>query len=298
MDPASVHAVVLTHAHLDHTGYLPRLVAQGFRGRIFCTPGTADLVPPRPARCGAAAGRRRARGEPSRLLEARSRAAALHGGRRVPRAHAAAARRLRPPVPVASGIEVSFTPTGHLLGAAAVTMVLGGRTTSVFGGDLGRYDRPVLRDPEPVPAADVLLVESTYGDRLHEPDDQGARFGAIVRETVARGGKVVIPAFAIGRVEEVLYWLKRLEEAQRDPGGAGVRRQPDGGRGARLLRQARGRARRRHARRGQAAGKLRDAALPDGVVAAAVGGARRRRRRRRSSSRRAAWRPAAACCTT
>jgi metallo-beta-lactamase family protein len=87
----------------------------------------------------------------------------------------------------------------------------GGRTI-VFGGDLGRYDRPVLRDPEPVAAGDVLLVESTYGDRRHDPNDNGHRFGEIVRDTIARGGKVLVPAFAIGRVEEVLYWLKRLED--------------------------------------------------------------------------------------
>jgi metallo-beta-lactamase family protein len=98
-----------------------------------------------------------------------------------------------------------------------VTMVLEAGKRIVFGGDLGRYDRPVLRDPDPVGAADVLLVESTYGDRRHEPDDAGARFGTIVRETIARKGKVVIPAFAIGRVEEILYWLKQLEEAREIP---------------------------------------------------------------------------------
>jgi metallo-beta-lactamase family protein len=98
-----------------------------------------------------------------------------------------------------------------------VTMVLQGGRRIVFGGDLGRYDRPVLRDPDPVRAADILLVESTYGDRQHEPDDHGARFGAIVRETIARNGKVVIPAFAIGRVEELLYWLKHLEETHQIP---------------------------------------------------------------------------------
>jgi len=88
----------------------------------------------------------------------------------------------------------------------------------VFGGDLGRYDRPVLRDPEPITdEADLLLVESTYGDRRHDPNDNGRRFGQIVTDTIGRGGKVVIPAFAIGRVEEVLYWLKQLEDARAIP---------------------------------------------------------------------------------
>jgi metallo-beta-lactamase family protein len=89
--------------------------------------------------------------------------------------------------------------------------------TILFGGDLGRYGRPVLPDPMPVAEADVLLLESTYGDRLHEPDDNGDRLAAIVKDTAARGGKLIIPSFAIGRVEEVLYWLKRLEAENRIP---------------------------------------------------------------------------------
>jgi metallo-beta-lactamase family protein len=115
-------------------------------------------------------------------------------------------------VSVAPAVQVTFTPVGHLLGAAAARVELDGGRTIVFGGDLGRYDRPVLRDPSPIARADVLLIESTYGDRTHEPDDGGARLGDIVREMIGRGGKVIVPAFAIGRVEEILYWLRRLEE--------------------------------------------------------------------------------------
>jgi metallo-beta-lactamase family protein len=92
----------------------------------------------------------------------------------------------------------------------------GGRTI-LFGGDLGRYGRPVLPDPTPVERADVLLLESTYGDRQHVADDGGARLAEIVTDTAARGGKLIVPAFAIGRVEEVLYWLKQLEDARRIP---------------------------------------------------------------------------------
>jgi metallo-beta-lactamase family protein len=213
VDARTIHAVVLTHAHLDHSGYLPRLVAQGFRGRIFCTPGTADLC-------------RLVLPDAARLQEEDARQANRQGySKHVPAlplfTEADAFRaltQLQPvgfhrAVPAAPGVEVGFSPTGHLLGAAAATAVLADGRRVVFGGDLGRYERPVLRDPEPVASADVLLVESTYGDRRHEPDDHGADLGAIVRDTVARGGKIVIPAFAIGRVEEVLYWLKRLEEA-------------------------------------------------------------------------------------
>jgi metallo-beta-lactamase family protein len=89
--------------------------------------------------------------------------------------------------------------------------------TLLFGGDLGRYGRPVLPDPAPLPDADVLILESTYGDRVHEQDDRGTRLAAIVNEAVARGGKIVIPAFALGRVEELLYWISRLENERRVP---------------------------------------------------------------------------------
>jgi metallo-beta-lactamase family protein len=111
---------------------------------------------------------------------------------------------------------VEFINAGHLLGSAYARIRVGERTV-LFGGDLGRYGRPVLPDPSPVTEADVLLVESTYGDRLHEADDNGERLASIVRDSAQRGGKLIIPSFAIGRVEEVLYWLKRLEEEKRIP---------------------------------------------------------------------------------
>lgn len=216
IEPASIDAVVLTHAHLDHCGYLPRLVAGGFKGTIFCTPGTRELctlVLP----------------DSARLQEEDARHANRHGYSKHEPAlplytEADAARaldRLQPvgyerPVPIASSVEVDFINAGHLLGSAYARVRTGGRTI-LFGGDLGRYDRPVLPDPSPVAAADVLLLESTYGDRVHEPDDDGARLAAIVKETAARGGRLIVPSFAIGRAEEVLYWLHRLEEQQRIP---------------------------------------------------------------------------------
>jgi metallo-beta-lactamase family protein len=111
---------------------------------------------------------------------------------------------------------VEFINAGHLLGSSYARVRVGDKMI-LFGGDLGRYGRPVLPDPSPISEADYLLVESTYGDRLHEPDDDGERLAHIVNDTAARGGKVIIPSFAIGRVEEVLYWLKRLEDAKRIP---------------------------------------------------------------------------------
>jgi metallo-beta-lactamase family protein len=122
------------------------------------------------------------------------------------------------PIPVAPGMTVEFLDAGHLLGSAYARMHLesSGKTV-LFGGDLGRYDRPILPDPTPIEAADVVLMESTYGDRVHDPDDGGDKIAAVVNETIARGGKVVIPAFALGRVEELLYWIDRLEEERKIP---------------------------------------------------------------------------------
>lgn len=216
IQPSSLDAVVLTHVHLDHSGYLPRLVAQGFRGRIFCTPGTRDLctlVLPDSARI-----QEEDAANANRFHYTKHHPALpLYTSEDAERA----LTQLQPvgyerPVPVAPGIEVEFINAGHLLGSAYARVTVDDHVI-LFGGDLGRYDRPVLPDPKPVASADILLVESTYGDRLHEPDDDGARLAAIINKVAEQKGKLIIPAFAIGRVEEVIYWLKRLEDAQRIP---------------------------------------------------------------------------------
>ena len=214
----AIDSVVLTHAHLDHVGYLPRLVNQGFRGRVFCSPATADLcrlILVDSAYLQEEDARQANRERYSRHETALPLYSVADAWRALSQLQPVGFER---PVPVAPGIEAAFTHVGHLLGAAAATLRLeqGGRTI-VFGGDLGRYDRPVLQDPEPVAEADVLLCESTYGDRQHEPDDNGEAFARVVRTAVERGGRLIIPSFAIGRVEEILYWLKRLEEDHRVP---------------------------------------------------------------------------------
>src|SRR5882672_2019586 len=216
LDPATIDGVVLTHAHLDHCGYLPRLVAGGFRGRIFCTPATKELcslVLPDSAHLQEEDAREANRHDFTKHKPALPLYTAADAARALDRLQPVGYDR---PVPVVGDLQVDFINAGHLLGSA-YARVRTGDTTILFGGDLGRYGRPVLPDPSPVAEADILLLESTYGDRLHEADDRGDRLAAIVNDTAHRGGKVIIPSFAIGRVEEVLYWLKRLEEEKRIP---------------------------------------------------------------------------------
>ena len=214
--PASIDSVVLTHAHLDHVGMLPRLVAQGFKGRIFCTPGTQDLcslVLPDAGRLQEEEAERVNRKGYTRHRPARPLFTEADAVITLSRLQPVGYER---PIPVgSSGLEVEFLPAGHLLGAAYVRMrrVDGSTGTVLFGGDLGRYDRPILRDPSAGPATDVLLLESTYGDRLHPAGDESDRLASLINETTAKGGKLIIPSFAIGRVEEVLYAIKTLEDA-------------------------------------------------------------------------------------
>jgi len=214
-DAARIDAVVLTHAHLDHCGYLPRLVAQGFKGRIFCTPGTRELctlVLPDSAHIQEEDARTANRHGYSRHTPALPLYTSLDAARTLTRLQPVGYNR---PVPVVPGVDVEFINAGHLLGSAYARLHLGDKTM-LFGGDLGRYGRPVLPDPSPIEKADVLLVESTYGDRVHGPNED-AKLAAIIGDTAARGGKLIVPAFAIGRTEEVIYWIKRLEEQGRIP---------------------------------------------------------------------------------
>jgi metallo-beta-lactamase family protein len=216
--PSSLDAVLLTHAHLDHVGWLPRLVAAGYRGRVYCTPGTRDLctlVLP----------------DAGRIQEEDARQANKHRYTKHSPARplfteddARRALTLLQPVgfgvrlEVVPGLTAEFIRAGHLLGSSFIRVTQNDvPQTIVFGGDLGRYDRPVLPDPTTVTEADVLLVESTYGNRTHEPDDDGASLAEVIVRTQERGGRLVIPSFAIGRVEELLYWLQRLEKEARIP---------------------------------------------------------------------------------
>ncbi|MEO8681980.1 MAG: MBL fold metallo-hydrolase [Vicinamibacterales bacterium] len=217
--PQTIDAVILTHAHLDHSGWLPRLVAGGFTGPVHCTAGTEDLcklILPDAAHIqeeDAKYANRKGYSKHAPALPLYTKEDA-----------AAALSRFRPspfgtPIEVDHGLTAEFINAGHLLGSSYVLVKrrdgTGGRI--LFGGDLGRYSRPVLPDPSPGVACDVLLLESTYGNRLHPAEDDGATMERVIAETFARRGKVIIPAFAIGRVEELLYWLFKLQDEKRLP---------------------------------------------------------------------------------
>lgn len=207
-DPREVDAVLLSHAHLDHTGYLPVLVRRGFDGPVYCTSATADLT--------AIVLRDAARLEEEDAERANRRGYTRHrpalplftcddAERAI---HLLTPRRRGAAFPLLGGASATFREAGHILGSATTTLRLDGPDPLrlVYSGDLGRWGRPILRDPELVTEADVLLVESTYGDRLHAPDpaDQLAR---IIDETAHRGGVVIVPAFAIDRAQELLWIL-------------------------------------------------------------------------------------------
>ena len=217
--PKDVDAVLLSHAHIDHCGNLPNLVRQGFSGPIYCTPATRALAA---VMLGDAAkiqeedaaylNRKREKGEPK--------VEPLYDGRDVYRT----LLRLKAapydtPVSVGRGLEARFLDAGHLLGSAMIALRIdgpGGERRLTFTGDLGRPGLPILRDPSPVPPCDLLISESTYGGHTHEPIEETAeRLGEVVRRTAGRGGKVVIPAFSVGRTQTVVYFLHQLMKAGR-----------------------------------------------------------------------------------
>ena len=210
LDPKTLGAVVLSHAHIDHSGYLPRLCRDGFAGPIYCTGSTLDLL-------------KVLLPDAAHLQEEEAEFANRHRTSKhdpaLPLYTIADAERVLgqisrvefgghfQPVP---RVEAWFAHSGHILGAGVVTCLIGGRRL-VFSGDLGRYGVPIMVDPDPVATADVLLVESTYGNRVHPSDDPKDRLAAAVRRAAEQKGWLLIPAFAVGRVQEVLYDLRGLE---------------------------------------------------------------------------------------
>jgi metallo-beta-lactamase family protein len=222
-DCAGIDALVLSHAHIDHSGNIPNLVRNGFQGPIYCTFATRDLCSAMLRDSGYIQERdvkfvnkRRARkGEPpvEPIYTIQDAIASLE--------HFISVGYNRP-IPVAPGVRCTFLDAGHILGSAIVFLEIeetGQRKTRLlFSGDLGRNDMPILRDPTPAPSADVLLIESTYGNRLHDPhQDAEAKLLNLITETYAQGGKVIIPAFSVGRTQELVYSLHKLTHAHKLP---------------------------------------------------------------------------------
>ena len=209
LQPAALSAVVLSHAHLDHSGYLPLLVRNGFAGKIYCSGATYDLC-------------RILLPDAGRLQEEEADYANRSGFSKHKPALPLytgedAERSLKSFAPVGFGEEIGLDglrakllPAGHILGAAIVT-IGDGKRKIVFSGDLGRPNDPIMVPPAPVGSADYLVLESTYGNRRHDPEDPRAKLGRVIRKTVERGGIVVIPSFAVGRAQSLLYYIHALK---------------------------------------------------------------------------------------
>ena len=212
----SIGGVLLSHAHIDHSGALPRLGREGFTGPIYCTPGTADLLKimlPDAAHLQEEEADFFNRHQTSKQQPALPLFTTADTDQVLTQVRSVGFNDGFSP---AQGVTARFINAGHILGAGLVEVSMNGRTL-VFSGDLGRYGVPIMRDPDPVPSADVLLVESTYGNRLHTADDHRDRLVSGVRRAVAKKGWLLIPAFAVGRSQEILYDLRELEDAARIP---------------------------------------------------------------------------------
>lgn len=219
VSPAEISAVFITHAHIDHTGMLPRLYKDGFRGPVYATSATCSLC-------------RIMLLDSAHIQESEAewhnRKATRAGDENVsplytaqdvmglmPLFHPCAYGKI---IHVNDGIQIRFTDIGHLLGSACIEIWMTESDATrkiVFSGDVGNVDQPIIRDPQTVADANYLVIESTYGDRLHEPSegvDAVADLAAFLQRTLDRGGNVVIPAFAVGRTQELLYAIREIKE--------------------------------------------------------------------------------------
>ena len=222
VDPKTIDYLVLTHAHLDHTGWLPVLVRDGYNKTIYANPATIELTEILLKDSG-------------HLQQEETQDAQKHKWSRHPQPRALYTSddvepvlRLLRPMPRNGGFDISpefhieSYDAGHILGSSSLELTIhesGKKMVMVFSGDIGRYDQPILNDPVPpvTKQIDVLLCESTYGDRDHEAGDPLQVLGDIVNRVVKRGGSIVIPAFAIGRTQTFMYYLRQLENLQRVP---------------------------------------------------------------------------------
>ena len=217
VSPAQIEYVLLTHAHIDHSGMLPLLVKQGFRGRIYATPETISLCAIMLADSANIQENDAENQTKKNLRAGMDPVEPLYTAEDAEKTM----KLFRPCrygeiITVDEGISVRFTDAGHLLGSSAVECFLteeGKQVTMVFSGDVGNLNQPIIRDPSPVEAADYLLLESTYGDRLHDAATDPIPFlTEKLKETFDRGGTVIIPSFAVGRTQELLYFFREIKQ--------------------------------------------------------------------------------------
>ncbi|MDT8900556.1 MBL fold metallo-hydrolase RNA specificity domain-containing protein [Anaeroselena agilis] len=220
-EPAAIDAVLLTHAHIDHSGLLPKLCKAGYKGKIYATEATADLC-------------RIMLPDSAHIQEFEAEIAGRKGRRAgkppleplytVDDAYASLKQFEPKPydqkLNITPEVAVRFNDAGHILGSSIIEIWVteNGKTVKfVFSGDLGQPDQPLIKDPSAIDAADYIVMESTYGNRKHEHYDKGEALAAIINETVARGGNIVIPAFAVGRTQTIIYHLYKLLKAGKIP---------------------------------------------------------------------------------
>jgi metallo-beta-lactamase family protein len=218
--PQSFDWCVLTHAHLDHTGYLPRLVRDGFRGPIYADAATIELccllIPDSAHIMEEDAEHAKDHGyskhdDPLPLYTPEEVEPVLHAFREIPRAA---------PFTISPQFTVQPHDAGHILGSASLELTItenGKKTVVLFSGDVGRYDQPILKNPETPPGCNVLLCESTYGDRDHPSDSPEDALASVINRAAKRGGVIIIPAFAVGRTQALMYIIRKLESANRIP---------------------------------------------------------------------------------
>lgn len=223
--PSSIHAIILTHAHIDHCGYIPKLVQQGFRGKIYCTGPTAEIAKislldsAKLQESDAHYKRKRHKRENRKVVHPEVALYDIEDVRKV----FPLFRKVNygKPIKVSSDITATFFDAGHILGSAMIELKVndqGQDKTYVFSGDIGRRNRPILADPHIFHKADCVVMEATYGNRVHE--SQGPcldKLARVINDTVQRGGNIIIPSFAINRTQEILYYLNQLLDAGRIP---------------------------------------------------------------------------------
>ena len=216
-DPNQLDAVIVTHAHIDHIGLLPKLVKEGYQGPIYATPGTIGIA-------------RISLPDSARLQEEEARTRNKHNQTR----HSPALplyteedakevlKRLKPvrydqEFDLPGGASFTFHPAGHILGSARIDIKLPDGETLVMGGDLGRFNTPIITDPAKIHQADYLVIESTYGDRIHSDEDAKAKLETILNDAYKNGKCVIVPSFAIGRTQELLYYITLLQQESKIP---------------------------------------------------------------------------------